>query len=620
MSSPLPTEGPLANLPDEVEVLAAPGSPRRPWVVASGERVLKAYDLSHFDATDRDRLMAEAEAALALSDLDGVVTTHGFQVEDGWLVIEMDRLGESLADRLDAIAAGTRAAPDPGYWGALFEPVAQTLNEVHRRRRLHRDVKPDNLIFDRIGERLMVVDFSVAMRRPRGAKAVKAGLAGTRRYIAPEVMRGRVGPAADQYGLGVTAADALGKSAPAAAKPVLLRATEQNPEDRYGSIADFGLALRAALDETAPRRLSLRLQRVSLRWRQTWAVGAAAFIGTYGWLLWRRPSTLNWEDGILLPLLVALFAMLVLRLLNPLRGERSQPRLSIANRGWFPVLLFGLAIAAVMPLLVDDPSSAKGRVPMFAIGALALAASLGSVRREAGERLIGTVRRWERWREAQRQRPARRWGVRLLMIAGLVLVSALPAAVAQRWPAAGTGAPAEVAPISLTAAMRTQLLASDWRRACELTRIPADPEKAKCNKWAPLVGGWMQGEVRAGAPAFDTEQLAEMRLSDTADLFGEPVWRIREREGEGYDLGSLARAGENERVWDVTVSRQPPDDELHSDSESVWRFEVVRDAGQWWVTAIEVCDFNSSPACVRVTQVDRSELPKLTRTGPPGAA
>jgi tRNA A-37 threonylcarbamoyl transferase component Bud32 len=617
MSQQQPIEGPLAKLPGEVEVLVAPRSLRRPWVVASGDRVFKAYDLSHFDATDRDRLMAEAEIALELGDLEGVVTTYGHRIEDGWLVIEMDRLGETLGDRLAAIEAGTSPALEPGRWGALFEIVARTLNEVHRRRRLHRDVKPGNLIFDRDGERLLVADFSVAMRRPRRSREGKAGLAGTRRYIAPEVMRGRVGPAADQYGLAVTAADALGKSRPPAAKPVLLRATEQNPEDRYGSIADFGLALRAALDEAARRRVSLRLQRVSVRWRLTWAVGAAAFVGTYGWLLWSRPSTLNWEDGVVLPLLAALFTMLVSRMLNPLRGGRSRPRLAIADRSWFPVLLFALALAAFMPLFLDNPSKAGKTVLALAIGALALATGLGSVRREAGERLIGVVRRWESWRETQRGRPGRWWGVRALAIGGLVLVAALPAVVAQVWPRHGPRTPAEVAPIALVAEMRTQLLGGHWQRACELARVPAGPTKVDCSEWAPLVGGWMQDEVRGGTFPFGIEQLSEMRLSGTADEFGEPVWRIRERTGEGRDFGTLARENENDRVWGVTIGRRPLSDEFGSETEAVWRFEVLRRGDRWWVTAIEVCDFNSSPACIRPTQADRSDLPRLTRTGPP---
>jgi len=184
--------------------------------------------------------------AVALSDLDGVVTTYGFEQADGWLAIEMERLGETLADYLQAVEERTRVPLSPGSCGALIESVADTLGEVHRRRLMHRDIKPANLIFDRSGHRLLVADFSLAKRRPRRGGGA-AGVAGTRSYIAPEVFRGQIGPAADQYGLGVTAGEMLGGSVTAAAQPVLLRATEQDPGDRYPSIADFGLALRAAL-------------------------------------------------------------------------------------------------------------------------------------------------------------------------------------------------------------------------------------------------------------------------------------------------------------------------------------------------------------------------------------
>lgn len=620
MSRPsLPTGGPLTTLRAEVEVLAEPRSPRRPWVVAHGGRVLKAYDLSHFDATDRSRLLAEAETALDLSDLEGVVTTYGFEVEEGWLMIEMERLGETLGDYLREVAAGIRPALDPSRWGRLFESVARTLDEVHRRRRLHRDVKPDNLIFDRERQRLLVADFSIAMRRPRGGKEGKAGLAGTRRYIAPEVMRGRVGPAADQYGLGVTAADALGKAAPAAAKAVLLRATEQNPADRYGSVADFGLALRAALDETAPRRISSRLQRVSAPWRQTWAVGAAAFAGAYALLLWRRPANLDWEAGLVLPLLAAVLAMLAARMFNPLRGKRSQPRLALADRGWFPALVFAVGIAAVAPLLLDNPSKYGPKYFAYAAGgALALSAFLGSVRRDAGERLISSVRRWERWREGQRDRRPLWWGVRLLLLAGVGLIAVLPAAVAHRWPRAETAAPADVEPISVVAKMRSAMLDQRWGDACALTLVPKEAGKSGCGRWVRLAAAWMEDDLRRGAPAFGTGQLEELRLSETEALLPEPVWRIRERARAGLDVGSLSREAADGRVWAVAVSRRPPADEPLISMESVWRYEVVRKAGRSWITAIEVCDYNSRRACLRVTQLDRSELPALARRGPPG--
>lgn len=618
--SQLPADGPLVSPGEEMETIAAPASPRRPWVVARGDRAFKAYDLSHFDATDRDRLQAEAETALALADIDGVVTTYGFEIADGWLVIEMERLGPSVAEHLRAVAAGAQRPLETARWGGLIEATARTLGEVHRRRQLHRDVKPDNLLFDRAEERLLVADFSVATRRPRLRANASAGLAGTRRYIAPEVMRGRVGPTADQFGLGVTASDILGEAIPASAKSVLLRATEQSLEDRYPSIVDFGLALRSALDDTAPRRLSSRLERVSTRWRQTWSVAGAAVLATYAWLLWSRPPSLGWEDGLLLPLVAAALATLLARMLNRLRGQRSQPRVAIADHGWFPVLLFGLTAAALAPLLIDDPSSAGKRIFVLAACAVALSAALGSVRRDAGEGLIRLVRRWESWRERHRGRPGLLWGGRLLALGGAVLLAALPPALADRWPGSRNAPSSGGAPIVAVASMRSALLAERWDRACGLARVPAQPKKVGCASWAPLAGSWVQAEVRSGAPRLDVDELGELDLTKIPDSerYGPPMWRIREHDGERLDLGWLTQEDDEGRVWEVAVNRRLPVDDPVDRAEALWKYEVVRKSGRWWITAIEACDFGVAPACVRVTQLDRDELPAIARRGAPG--
>lgn len=610
----LPATGPLARLAGDVKILAKPSAPRRPWVVATSERVLKAYDLSHFDAIDRARVIAEAETAMTLGDLDGVVTTHGFEEVAGWLTIEMERLGETLAEYLRAVEERTRVPLSPGSCGALIESVATTLGEVHRRRLVHRDVKPANLIFDRSGRRLLVADFSLAKRRPRRGGGA-AGVAGTRSYIAPEVFRGQVGPAADQYGLGVTAGEMLGDAATVAAQPVLLRATERDPDDRYPSIADFGLALRAALDDAAPRRVSSRLQRVSVKWRQTWAAGAAAFAATYTWLLWSRRPALSWEDGLVLPLLAMGLTMVATRMLNPLRGGRSRPRLAIADRGWFPILPFAIAIAATSPLLSDDPSQA-GRIIAFAgFGSLALAAVLGSQRPGAGDWLIRLVRRWESRRESQRRRPVRWWGGRLAIAAALALFAALPYAVAERWPGATPATPAEGAPVALVVKLRTALLRERWDIACALTRIPPVRQKARCREWAPVAGRWLRADRRRGAAALDERGLAELRLTGIPDAarISAPLWRIR--DDDNLDLGTIEQQDENGRVWEVTVERGPPIESSLEGYESLWNYEVVKEDGSWWVTSVEACDFAADPACVRLSQTDRSELEAVARRG-----
>lgn len=263
----LPSGGPLWRFARVAEVISAPSAPSRPWVLGSADRVVKAYDLRAFDGTARMRALAEAEAARALSDISGVVTTYRTGTVGDWLIIEMERLGPSIADHVAAVRAGDAAPRGRRRWGVLLEDAAATLYAIHRRGLLHRDVKPANLMFDSLQSRLVVGDFSIASTRATRLRRRAAGAddpsLGTTRFIAPEQFEGRIGPAVDQYAFGVTATDALDGDDTPAARAVIARATAVDPEDRYPSVAEFGAALRAALDDTAPRRASSRLERVA---------------------------------------------------------------------------------------------------------------------------------------------------------------------------------------------------------------------------------------------------------------------------------------------------------------------------------------------------------------------
>ena len=86
--------------------------------------------------------------------------------------------------------------------------VAQTLfvalEYAHRRGVVHRDVKPENVLFDD-AERPLLADFGIALRRGFGPRVTAAGLAvGSTAYMAPEQARGEeVDGRADLYSLGV---------------------------------------------------------------------------------------------------------------------------------------------------------------------------------------------------------------------------------------------------------------------------------------------------------------------------------------------------------------------------------------------------------------------------------
>ncbi|HEV7998520.1 MAG TPA: bifunctional serine/threonine-protein kinase/formylglycine-generating enzyme family protein, partial [Planctomycetaceae bacterium] len=86
--------------------------------------------------------------------------------------------------------------------------IAQALQEAHNHGIVHRDLKPANILVDRQGEPL-IMDFGLAqqMRPGEDVRLTQTGMIiGSPAYMSPEQVEGeplKVGPAADQYGLGV---------------------------------------------------------------------------------------------------------------------------------------------------------------------------------------------------------------------------------------------------------------------------------------------------------------------------------------------------------------------------------------------------------------------------------
>jgi eukaryotic-like serine/threonine-protein kinase len=154
----------------------------------------------------------EREArSLAASSNPGVVAV--FDVDAGdpaigrepFFVMELCR-GGSLADRL---VRGRRMAPDDLV--PILVPIADGLADLHRRGVIHRDIKPQNILFG--DDRAKLADFGLAQSDDghEVSELTTPGTAvGTLAYLAPEVLAGeRATAAADVYGLGVVAFVAL---------------------------------------------------------------------------------------------------------------------------------------------------------------------------------------------------------------------------------------------------------------------------------------------------------------------------------------------------------------------------------------------------------------------------
>ncbi|MBQ3290480.1 MAG: serine/threonine protein kinase [Kiritimatiellae bacterium] len=163
------------------------------------------------------------------------VFSAGVVAGSAWFAMELVK-GES-ADR-HAFASVEEVA-----W--LGASVAEALAYAHRCGILHRDVKPSNVFIGDDG-RVKLGDFGLACLAAEGAN----DKSGTKRYMAPEVLKGgEATEASDQYSLGVTLRELARaqKTVPPDFDAILSRATAFSPSNRYDSVDALFADLRRFL-------------------------------------------------------------------------------------------------------------------------------------------------------------------------------------------------------------------------------------------------------------------------------------------------------------------------------------------------------------------------------------
>ncbi|MDC3952908.1 protein kinase domain-containing protein [Polyangium jinanense] len=166
------------------------------WDPALGRRV--ALKLTRPDqAGAAERLAAEARA-LAKVTHPNVLTVFDVGVEGGAVFLAAEYVeGATLDKAWPEGAAGFRKRVE------AYVQAGRGLAAIHAAGLTHRDIKPANLLLGEDG-RVRVADFGLAVSADQ-----RACLAGTRAYMAPEQRDGEVGPAVDQFALGLCLVEAL---------------------------------------------------------------------------------------------------------------------------------------------------------------------------------------------------------------------------------------------------------------------------------------------------------------------------------------------------------------------------------------------------------------------------
>ncbi|OJY29650.1 MAG: hypothetical protein BGO98_48355 [Myxococcales bacterium 68-20] len=236
------------------------------------------------------RMGHEARAAAAVSH-PNIVTLHDMGEDDGvglFLVFEYVTTKSDDGEEADVVLS----LRDRLKCGPLtFSEVAKLARELgsaltfaHEAGVIHRDVKPENILFSRNG--FKIADFGIA-RIPDSTITRANTVLGTPAYTAPEALsKGEFGPASDQFSFAATlyeattaarafsGEDAIVTAGKVSSEPppplhesigpgpavraldvTLQRALSKDPEARFASCAELGQEVARAIEsDGAPRR------------------------------------------------------------------------------------------------------------------------------------------------------------------------------------------------------------------------------------------------------------------------------------------------------------------------------------------------------------------------------
>jgi len=228
-----------------------------------------------------ERFRREAKSAASLASPYVVPIFDRGETEDGTYYIAMEYVpGGTLKDRIRTAGVLTpRVAIEVGL------QAAQALKIAHERGIVHRDVKPDNILFAEAGH-AKVVDFGIARAAEATTISHVGDILGSVKYMSPEQAQGeQVGPESDLYSLGTvlyemltgrvpfeikTPADLptahaggpprrpreLNPGVPEGLDAIVMKLLSREPADRYGSASELVENLRRTRNGIPPASIS----------------------------------------------------------------------------------------------------------------------------------------------------------------------------------------------------------------------------------------------------------------------------------------------------------------------------------------------------------------------------
>lgn len=546
--------------------------------------MLRAYDMAVLDPEESRRVRVEASIGRSLGDLPGIVPTLSISEDDEWAFIETPLTGQSLQAHLERVGTGTESRLSAESYADALAGVASTLQQLHDRGLVHRNVRPLSLIGDPTVERLLLTGFSTASHSRSD------------RYVAPEQFAGEMGPSLDQYALGVTAHDVFAApDAPPLTAPVhrvLQRATNPQPGDRFTTIAEFGAALAAAVRQEAPRGFADRLAAASPTNRATvWPAAVAAGIGLAFGIATSVESTLPPELCTFLTTGVALiyagFAWFAVFAAGAIRGRRRRASLGFVNRPAAPFVAF-LAVTAVLLLAGGEPFA----VIFFSlIGTYSVRSLLAPAPSTAGSWLVGALRWWDRRRALS---PRRRKLIGGAILAAAVALLATPALAVVIWPGETvlpTRPVRAYEPLVSVWRFRAALRDGDFEKACaEAATAPTHQARRGCMAVARRAASVQSRDpafsavaLPFGAPGSLDRYRVQVQPSGGAE-FG--LWGLIDPAGR--DAGSMYTEGLNgDRVM-VLLSRERPA-LIPGPMRSLWGFQLRLLEDGWQIVRFRAC-------------------------------